>query len=124
MGPVPFGSATSITAISSFVLIGSQLIGNVAVIQLAKPNIEMLDDKTKRLAWAIVSFVATIGGNLLITGSAANIIVAEKANRMDAMISMDFFSHFRVCFGVTLLCCILGAALLYLIISIDNMIGS
>jgi Na+/H+ antiporter NhaD/arsenite permease-like protein len=40
------------------------------VIQLAVPNISPLDDKQKALAWAVVSFVATVGGNLTITGSA------------------------------------------------------
>lgn len=53
-----------------FVLLASQLLGNVAVIQLAKPNIEFLGDAEKKMAWAIISFVATIGGNLTITGSA------------------------------------------------------
>jgi Na+/H+ antiporter NhaD/arsenite permease-like protein len=42
----------------------------VAIIQLAKPNVTDLDDATKRFAWAIISFVATVGGNLTITGSA------------------------------------------------------
>lgn len=70
VGDAPFATAASITGISAFVLIVSQFLGNVAVIQLAKPNVEDLDDNTKRLAWAIISFVATIGGNLTITGSA------------------------------------------------------
>ena len=69
---------------------------------------EYLDDDDKRYAWAILSFVATIGGNLTITGSAANIIVAEKANRLDPTNAIDFFSHFRVCFLVTLLSCAIG----------------
>lgn len=70
VGKNPFSTAASITGISVFVLITSQFLGNVAVIQLAKPNVESLDDETKRLAWAIISFVATVGGNLTITGSA------------------------------------------------------
>jgi hypothetical protein len=70
VGKAPFSTAASIAGISAFVLITSQLLGNVAVIQLAKPNVEGLDDNTKRLAWAIISFVATVGGNLTITGSA------------------------------------------------------
>ena len=46
-------------------LLASQLLGNVAVIQL-----EFLGDAEKKMAWAIISFVATVGGNLTITGSA------------------------------------------------------
>lgn len=70
VGKNPFGNASSIAGISLFVLLASQFLGNVAVIQLAKPNIEDLDDSTKRLAWAVISFVATVGGNLTIPGSA------------------------------------------------------
>jgi len=59
-----------VVGISLFVLISSQLLGNVAVVQLAIPNVEPLNPATKRFAWAIISFVATVGGNLTITGSA------------------------------------------------------
>jgi hypothetical protein len=74
VGKAPFSTGASIAGISAFVLITSQLLGNVAVIQLAKPNVEGLDDNTKRLAWAIISFVATVGGNLTITGSAGDFV--------------------------------------------------
>ncbi len=129
--------------ISAFILIASQLLGNVAVIQLAKPNIEYLDDDSKRFAWALISFIATIGGNLTITGSAgmkiiyfifmdvntelllsANIIVAEKANRLDPTICMDFFRHYRVCFWVTLFSCFIGGSLVSIVVSVDNASGS
>lgn len=123
-GKTPFKTITSIAGISCFVLIASQLLGNVAVVQLAKPNVEDLSDESKRMAWAIISFVSTIGGNLTITGSAANIIVAEKSNRMDPTIQMDFMRHFKVCFWVTLLCCVIGASLLAVIIQVDNAFGS
>lgn len=72
VGKAPFHSFASILGISAFVLFSSQFLGNVPVIQLAKPNVEVLDDKSKRLAWAVLSFVATVGGNLTITGSAGN----------------------------------------------------
>lgn len=70
VGKVPFGSFASIASISVFILIASQLLGNVAVVQLAKPNVQDLDDSAKRMAWAVISFVSTVGGNLTITGSA------------------------------------------------------
>jgi hypothetical protein len=54
----------------------------------------------------------------------ANIIVAEKANRMDPSINFDFFRHFKVCFGITLVCCVLGGGLLAVICLIDNKMGS
>lgn len=108
VGETPFKNASSVIGICFFVLISSQFLGNVPVIQLAKPNVEYLDDDDKRYAWCILSFVATIGGNLTITGSAANIIVAEKANRLDPSNAIEFFSHYKVCFWVTLMSCIVG----------------
>ena len=47
MGKIPFNTVGSVVGISLFVLITSQLLGNVAVVQLAKPNVEMLDDAAK-----------------------------------------------------------------------------
>eukprot|EP00981_Chlorochromonas_danica_P001678 scaffold369_cov177-Ochromonas_danica.AAC.11 len=95
VGTKPFRTVGSVISISAFVLIASQLLGNVAVVQLAKPNVQSLDDSDRRFAWSVIAFISTIGGNLTITGSAANIIVAEKANRMDATIALDFFKHYR-----------------------------
>ena len=74
VGKKPFQTISSIVGISAFVLITSQLLGNVAVIQLAKPNVQYLSDDYKRIAWAVLSFVATVGGNLTITGSAGKLI--------------------------------------------------
>lgn len=124
VGAKPFKSFASIAGISVFILLASQLLGNVAVIQLAKPNVTYLDDESKRLAWAVISFVATVGGNLTITGSAANIIVAEKAARLDPNMSIDFFQHGRVCFGVTVLSCVIGGAMLAGISTLDNMLSA
>ena len=70
VGRVPFKTAGSIAGISAFILLASQLLGNVAVVQLARPNVQTLADNEKVLAWAIISFVSTVGGNLTITGSA------------------------------------------------------
>lgn len=70
VGKVPFKTASSIAGISAFILVASQLLGNVAVVQLARPNVQSLADNEKILAWAIISFVSTVGGNLTITGSA------------------------------------------------------
>ena len=75
VGKRPFKTLSSVLGISIFVLIASQLIGNVAVIQLAKPNVEYLPDEDKRFAWARISFVATVGGNLIITGSAGMLLL-------------------------------------------------
>lgn len=120
VGETPFDTFSSVAGISTFVLLASQFLGNVAIVQLAKPNVEPLDDAEKRYAWAVISFVATVGGNLTITGSAANIIVAEKAARIDRDNSITFFNHFAVCFFVTLFCVILGALMITAVVMVDN----
>ena len=120
VGKAPFDTVHSVVGISLFVLISSQLLGNVAVIQLAKPNVEVLGDEQKKYAWSVISFVATVGGNLTITGSAANIIVAEKVRRLDPNSSIDFFRHYYVCFWVTLFCCILGGVILTGVVLADT----
>lgn len=120
VGKVPFQDIQSILGISTYVLLSSQFLGNVPVIQLALPNVSPLADPQKRLAWAVISFVATVGGNLTITGSAANIIVIEKAARLDPDMTIDFFCHFKVCFWVTLLSCIIGGAMVSAIVMFDN----
>jgi Na+/H+ antiporter NhaD/arsenite permease-like protein len=70
VGKAPFKSFGSVLGICVFVVVMSQFLGNVPVIQLAKPNVEGLDDNTKRLAWALLAFVSTVAGNLTLTGSA------------------------------------------------------
>ena len=61
---------------------------------------------------------------MTITGSAANIIVAEKAMRIDPDMEISFFVHYRVCFWITLLSCAIGGVMLYGIASLDNYFGS
>ena len=123
VGETPFKSVSSVVGICLFVLLSSQFLGNVPVIQLAKPNVEYLDDDDKRYAWAILSFVATIGGNLTITGSAANIIVAEKVNKLDPASCMNFFSHFKVCFWVTMVSCIVGVSVISCTLKLQELSG-
>jgi len=120
VGDRPFQTFGSVTLISLYVLFSSQFLGNVPVIQLARPNVEPLGEADKRYAWAILSFVATIGGNLTITGSAANIIVAEKAARIDPNSGIDFFRHYAVCFWITFACTTLGALIITATVMMHN----
>lgn len=110
VGNRPFQTSSSVIYISIFVLVASQLLGNVALIQMAVPQVSILPDEQKRYAWAVLSFVATVGGNLTITGSAANIIVSEKAQRLG--VSVNFFKHAAVCCGVTIISCVAGTAII------------
>jgi len=112
VGDRPFDTFGSVFRISIFILVASQFLGNVPVIYLAKPNVEDLGDAEKRYAWAVISYVATVGGNLTITGSAANIIVAEKAARIHPSNEINFLNHYKICFWVTLVCCFCGALII------------
>jgi len=76
-----FKTGSSIFLISLYTTIASQLIGNVAVILMAADNILELDDNTQRFGWLLMAWVSTVAGNFTLAGSAANIIVAEKAMR-------------------------------------------
>jgi Na+/H+ antiporter NhaD/arsenite permease-like protein len=120
VGDKPFRTVSSVIGISLFVLAASQTIGNVPIIQMAVSNVTNLEPIDKRYAWAILSFVSTIGGNLTLTGSAANIIVAEKVMRIDPKNQLDFWKHFHCCFWTTLLCCGLGALIITGLCLIDN----
>ena len=57
VGDKPFNTVGSVVGCSLFVLVASQLLGNVAVCYLIKPNVSMLDDEAKAYAWAVISFV-------------------------------------------------------------------
>lgn len=76
-----FRSGTSLFLISLYTIIASQLIGNVAVIIMASPEMVKLDPDIQKFGWLMLAWVSTVAGNFTLAGSAANIIVAEKAFR-------------------------------------------
>lgn len=123
-GKTPFKTIRSIVGLTFLVLLTSQVLGNVAIVVMAKPNIVSLPAAQKELAWAIVGFVATVGGNLTITGSIANIILAEKVARIDPVNSIDFFRHVRVCFLITLFSTVAGTLIIVLLsLLLDSQLG-
>lgn len=80
-GSHPFQSANSIFMISLYTIVCSQLVGNVALVIMASDQISVLPSNWQILGWSLLAWVSTIAGNFTLTGSAANIIVAEKAMR-------------------------------------------
>jgi hypothetical protein len=123
-GEHAFQTSSSMIGIGIFVAVASQFLGNVAVCQLAKPRVEPLGDEDRKLAWALISFISTVAGNLTLTGSAANLIVAEKSARIDRNNTLDFWRHIRVCFVVCIISCVAGAGLIVLAHHIDMSISS
>lgn len=113
-GNSPFENAQSILLISIYTIVGSQLVGNVAVILMAEDEVTDLEDNTQRFGWLLLSWVSTIAGNFTLAGSAANIIVAEKAARHSkAKTEITSGDHFRVMGPFTLLCITLGVFIIY-----------
>jgi Na+/H+ antiporter NhaD/arsenite permease-like protein len=82
VGKNAFQNNLSIFIISIYIIIFSQLVGNVPLVYLAKEEIVLLDRKPQIFGWLILAYVSTIAGNVTLVGSAANIIVVEKAMRL------------------------------------------
>eukprot|EP01038_Epipyxis_sp_PR26KG_P008739 gene8739-11809_t len=91
-----FQSVESIIMISIYVIILSQLIGNVPVIYMAQDDIDILKIKystqLQGFGWLLMAWISTIAGNFTLAGSAANIIVAEKALRYPIVSAQDITS--------------------------------
>jgi Na+/H+ antiporter NhaD/arsenite permease-like protein len=80
-GSTAFTNVSSTITISIYIVLASQLIGNVPVVYMAVDSMIVLDQKTQVLGWLLVAFISTVAGNFTLVGSAANIIVVEKAMR-------------------------------------------
>ena len=113
-GGKPFTTFESVLAIGLYAVIGSQLVGNVAVVLIVEDNMKELDDSTQRFGWLMLSWISTVAGNLTLAGSAANIIVAEKASRHSQIpLTIGAISHFLVMGGIATVTIILGSVIIY-----------
>lgn len=63
--------------------------------------------------WLTLAMASTLAGNLTITGSVANIIVAERARAEG--VSIEFREYFRVGLPVTVATLLLGTCWLMLV---------
>ncbi len=79
------------------------------------------------IGWLILSWVSTVAGNVTLIGSAANVIVAERAMRyaradketdshshMSGRVHISAVHHFKICGAVSLVVIVLGIAILVL----------
>jgi Na+/H+ antiporter NhaD/arsenite permease-like protein len=95
-------------AVSGVLLVLSNLISNVPAVLLWRGVVPVLPDPD--LMWRVVAMSATFAGNLLLIGSVANLIVAEKAEQRGVRIG--FREYARVGIPVTLLTLAWGVAVL------------
>lgn len=87
------------TVVSGVMVALSNLISNVPAVILWRGTVPTLPDPA--FVWRIVAMSATFAGNLLLIGSVANLIVAEKAEA--AGIRIGFWEYARVGVPVTIL---------------------
>lgn len=68
---------------AAFFLVGSNVVTNVPFILIVKPEMGRLPDPV--LAWELLAMASTFAGNLTLLGSVANVIVAEKSQRLGGL---------------------------------------
>lgn len=83
----------------------SNIFSNVPAVMLLK---YFIPEGTNHLWWSGMAVFSTFAGNLTLTGSIANLIVAEIAKREDVKIS--FFDFLKVGFPLTILLIIISLA--------------
>jgi Na+/H+ antiporter NhaD/arsenite permease-like protein len=101
-----FGERFNLQHLGVFTLVTgilSNLVSNVPAVMLLKSLVTQFADTHS--AWLTLAMASTLAGNLTITGSVANIIVVERAQK-EAVIT--FFDYFRIGLPVTLLTLLVG----------------
>src|SRR5437764_4248544 len=92
----PWRAATAVSAVMATL---SNLISNVPAVILWRNTVPHLPQA--QLIWRVVAMSSTFAGNLLLIGSMANLIVAEKAESRGVRIG--FGEYARVGVPVTVL---------------------
>jgi Na+/H+ antiporter NhaD/arsenite permease-like protein len=90
----------------------STLVSNVPVVLMVAPEMK------SKLAWIVLSWAITVGGNFTIISSAANIIVDEKANSLCPKLRLGSWNYFKFGAFSTFIVTLCGT---YLIILIGKM---
>ena len=101
-----FGERFNLQHLGVFTLVTavlSNLVSNVPAVMLLKSLVSQFADPHS--AWLTLAMTSTLAGNLTITGSVANIIVVERAQK-EAVIT--FLDYFRIGLPVTLLTLLFG----------------
>jgi Na+/H+ antiporter NhaD/arsenite permease-like protein len=109
---VGHGSVWRVSVVVSAAMVTlSNLISNVPAVILWRDTVPRLPDP--QLMWRVVAMSSTFAGNLLLIGSMANLIVAERAEQRGVRIG--FGEYARIGVPVTLLTIVWGIAALLVI---------
>jgi Na+/H+ antiporter NhaD/arsenite permease-like protein len=106
-GLLGFGERFNLQHLGVFTLVTailSNLVSNVPAVMLLKSLVTQFINPHS--AWLTLAMASTLAGNLTITGSVANIIVVERAQKAAAVIT--FVDYFRIGLPVTLLTLLFG----------------
>mgnify|MGYP001949168586 FL=1 len=95
-------------AVSGIMLVLSNLVSNVPAVLLWAPVVPSLPDA--RELWLLLAMSATFAGNLILIGSMANLIVAERAAARG--VRLGFIEYARVGVPLALLSTLWGALVL------------
>lgn len=85
----------------------STLVSNVPVVMMVGPEMK------SKLAWVILAWAITVGGNFAIISSAANIIVDEKANSINGTLRLEAWKYFKFGIVTTTIVALSGSYIIY-----------
>jgi Na+/H+ antiporter NhaD/arsenite permease-like protein len=90
--------------LSTITLALSNLVSNVPAVLLLKPLVATLSNP--KAGWLTLAAASTLGGNLTLLGSVANLIVAEMAAKRG--VKLTFWEYTKAGFVITLISFVLG----------------
>jgi Na+/H+ antiporter NhaD/arsenite permease-like protein len=99
-------------ALSTVTLALSNLVSNVPAVLLLKPLVATLSNP--RAGWLTLAAASTLGGNLTLLGSVANLIVAEMAAKRG--VKLTFWEYTKPGVVITLISFVLGVGWLQIFI--------
>jgi Na+/H+ antiporter NhaD/arsenite permease-like protein len=94
----PAGRWQTAAAVSGAMLVLSNLVGNVPAVLLWREVVPKLADP--EFVWQVMALASTLAGNLLLIGSMANLIVAERAESRG--VRLGYWEYARAGVPVTL----------------------
>ena len=104
------GPWTTAGAVSGVMLVLSNLVSNVPAVLLWRSVVPTLPDP--HLVWQVMAMSATFAGNLLLVGSMANLIVAERAESRGVRIG--YWEYAKAGIPVTVVTLVWGVVVLAL----------
>ena len=111
IGDLDFTRPVDVVLFVVLVLTLSQLFSNVPTVMYLSDKMSTFDISTvPECAWIVLAFSSTVAGNLTLTGSAANLITAEKASLSG--LELTYCRHLSFALPTTAIIAVGGALLI------------